>query len=190
MKKYFLILTVFIIALVTSACSCALNRSTLSKPDVYKLNQKASEYMALGDYDSAIARLTSINDLDPNHPEVYYNLGIAYLKKEDFPKAVAALNNAVTLKPDFSEAYYSLGVAYESWCDKQISELGATKDIAAKTQLRAQITQNIQNIYRSYQAFLEKAPEGAEKQEVQGQLNYLGEKYKDFAISNNAAFRE
>lgn len=190
MKKYFLILTVFIIALATSACSFPLNRSTLSKPDIYKLNQKASEYMSLGDYDSAIARLTSINDLDPNHPEVYYNLGIAYLKKEEFQKSVEALNNAVTLKPDFPDAYYSLGVAYESLTDKQISELGATKDISKKSVLRAQITQNIQSIYSSYTAFLEKAPDSSEKQQVQGQLDYLGEKYKDFAISNNAAFRD
>lgn len=188
MKKYLLILAVFIIAVSTSAC--ALNRSTLSKPDVYKLNQKASEYMSLGDYDSAIARLTSINDLDPNHPEVYYNLGVAYIKKEDYPKAVEALNNAVALKPDFAEAYYSLGVAYESLCDNQITQLGAEKDIAKKAQLRAQITQNIQNIYSSYTSFVEKAPEGTEKEEVKGQLNFLGEKYKDFAISNNAAFRE
>lgn len=188
MKKYFLILAVFIIAVSTSAC--ALNRSTLSKPDIYKLNQKASEYMALGDYDSAIARLTSINDLDSTHPEVYYNLGIAYLKKEDYQKAVEALNNAITLKSDFPEAYYSLGVAYESWTDKQITELAVEKDISKKAQLRAQITQNIQNIYSSYTSFLEKAPEGAEKEEVKGQLNFLSEKYKDFAISNNAAFRE
>lgn len=188
MKKWFLILTVLMISVTTSACS--LNRSTLSKPDIYKLNQKASEYMSLGDYDSAIARLESINDLDPNHPEVYYNLGVAYIKKEDYQKAVGALNNAVTLKPDFAEAYYSLGVAYESLCDKQITELAAEKDIMKKTQLRAQITQNIQSIYSSYNAFLEKAPESPEKEEVKGQLNFLGEKYKDFAISNNAAFRE
>ncbi len=188
MKKYFLILAILIISVTTSAC--ALNRSTLSKPDIYKLNQKAAEYMTAGDYDSAIARLESINDLDPNHPEVYYNLGVAYIKKEEYQKAVAALNNAVTLKPDFSEAYYSLGVAYESLCDKQIADLGAEKDVSKKAILRAQITQNIQNIYNSYNSFLEKAPESSEKQQVQGQLNFLGEKYKDFAISNNAAFRE
>lgn len=185
MKKYLNVLLVLACAISFSACNIRV-----SQQDVYTLNQKAAEYMSQGDYDNAIARLLSINDLEGNHPEVYYNLGIAYIKKEDYEKAIQALNNAVSLNPDFAEAYYSLGVAYESLADKQIVELGTTTDVAQKTELRAKITQNIQGIYNSYSQYLEKAPESQEKQDVKAQLNYLGEKYKNYAIDNKATFKE
>lgn len=188
MKKYFLILTIFIMALTTSACS--FNKSTLSKPDIYKLNQKAAEYMAAGDYDSAIARLESINDLDPTHPEVQYNLGVAYIKKEDYEEAVKALSDAVKLKSDFAEAYYSLGVAYEALCDEQIEDFKEEKDAKEKAELAAQIPQNIQNTYDSYNMFLEKAPDSPEKETVRSQLNFLGEKYKDFVAPNKTTIGE
>ena len=76
-----------LIAIVLFCCflfsGCGVS---VSKMDVAKLNQKAAVYMEQGDYDSAIARLIAINDLEDNHPEVYYNLGIAYIKKEDSQK--------------------------------------------------------------------------------------------------------
>lgn len=185
MKKYLKVLLVFAFALSFSACTVRV-----SQQDVYTLNQKAAEYMNQGDYDSAIARLLSIIDLESNHPEVYYNLGVAYIKKQDYEKAIQALNNAITLNQDFVEAYYSLGVAYESLADKQIAELGTTKDPMKKTEIRNKITQSIQGIHDSYSKYLEKAPESPEKQEVKAQFDYLGEKYKNYAIDNNATFRE
>lgn len=185
MKKYLKFLLVFAFALSFSACTIRV-----SQQDVYTLNQKAAEYMNQGDYDNAIARLLSINDLESNHPEVYYNLGVAYIKKEDYEKAILALNNAVSLNPDFVEAYYSLGVAYESLADKQITELASTKDATKKAEIRTKITQSIQGIYDSYSKYLEKAPESQEKQDVKTQFEYLGEKYKNYAIDNHATFRE
>ncbi|MDD3419988.1 MAG: tetratricopeptide repeat protein, partial [Candidatus Gastranaerophilales bacterium] len=156
MKKFCQILTVLALAISTSACD--LSNISLSRPDVYKLNQKAAEYMNQGLYDDAIARLVAINDLEPNHPEVYYNLGIAYIKKEDYPHAIEALKKAVELKPDMADAYFSLGIAYESLTDLQIQQVPTTKDFLRQTELKTQIAQNVQAIYDCYSRYLEKAP--------------------------------
>jgi len=66
-----------------------------------------------GDIEGAIARLESINDLNPNYPQTNYNLGIAYYKKGAYDKAIKSLEKAVKLNEKFSEAYYALGVIYE-----------------------------------------------------------------------------
>lgn len=84
-----------------------------SNLDIEKLNNKANNLMSAGDTDGAIARLESINDLNPNFPQTHYNLGIAYHKKKNYEKAIASLNRAISLKKDFAEAYYTLGVIYE-----------------------------------------------------------------------------
>lgn len=176
MKKYLGILIILAITLSTSAC----RKISLSQMDVYKLNQKAAEYMEKGDYDSAIARLVSINDLEDNHPEVYYNLGIAYLKKEDFEKAIESLTKATELKSEMADVYYSLGVAYEMQTDKKIEELAIIKDEAKKFEPKTQIAQNISLIQENYSKYLERLPEGAEKEQVKQQFSYLNDKYKEY----------
>lgn len=176
MKKYLGILMILAITLSTSAC----RKISMSQIDVYKLNQKAAEYMEQGDYDSAIARLVCINDLEDNHPEVYYNLGVAYIKKEDYEKAILALSKATELKPDMADAYYSLGVAYEMQTDAKIEELKTTTDEIKKTELKMQITQNMQYISENYSKYVEKIPEGAEKEQIKHQFDYLKDKYKDY----------
>jgi tetratricopeptide (TPR) repeat protein len=99
-----LIISLFLLIFLVSACS---------NFDIEKLNNKANALMNSGDTDGAIARLESINDLNPNYPQTHYNLGIAYHKKKNFDKAITSLNEAIRLKKDFADAYYTIGVVYE-----------------------------------------------------------------------------
>jgi arylsulfatase A-like enzyme/Tfp pilus assembly protein PilF len=48
-------------------------------------------------------------DIDP---EIWNNLGIAYLKKDSFDKAIEALERALTLDSKYAAAFYNLGEAY------------------------------------------------------------------------------
>jgi len=66
MKK---IKILFLLALTPFLVSCT---KVISNPDVQTLNQRAVELMNSGDVKGAIARLESINDLNPNFPQNHY----------------------------------------------------------------------------------------------------------------------
>jgi len=53
--------------------------------------------------------LTSI----PNNPDVYYNLGVEYLKKGDYLDATQEFMQVLKLNPKDADACYNLGVLYE-----------------------------------------------------------------------------
>lgn len=185
MKKVLGILIILAVSILTSAC----DKISISKKDVYILNEKAEKYMEQGDYDNAIARLLSINDLEDNHPEVYYNLGVAYIKKEDYEKAIQSLTKAIELKPNMADAYYSLGVAYEMQTDAKIEELKKTTDQNKKYELKMQISQNLHYVYDNYSKYIENLPNGQQKDEIKHQFDYLKDKYKDFlAIAKSDNF--
>lgn len=109
MKKFLLMTFVGMMFLLSG---CVNNLSNL---DIQKLNQKASEYMEAGEYEKAIARLESILDLNPNFPQTYFNLGVAYYQINDYEKALASLNIAIEKENDLADAYYSRAVVYEDW---------------------------------------------------------------------------
>lgn len=108
-----------IVLSITGLTSCTTSL------DVQKLNQKATNLIKAGDVDGAIARLESINDIDPNYAETHYNLGIAYYQKKDYEKSIKSLSEAVKLNPNISDAYYTMGVIYE---DMALTEIEKNKD--------------------------------------------------------------
>ena len=98
--------------------SLSLSVIGCSNLDIHRLNNKAAELMQQGDIDGAIARLESIQALNPNFPQTNYNLGIAYKEKGQFDNAVKYLDKAITLKPGFYQAHISLAVVYEELADQ------------------------------------------------------------------------
>ena len=60
----------------------------------------ATAYLTLGDWPSAVAWLRRAVALDPDHPDVHENLGIAYAESGDAPNARIHLAKAVELAPD------------------------------------------------------------------------------------------
>lgn len=95
----------------------------ISNPDVQTLNQRAVELMNSGDVKGAIARLESINDLNPNFPQNHYNLGVAYYRNGEFEKSVESLKTAIKLDKNITDAYYTTGLAYQEMAGKQIEML-------------------------------------------------------------------
>ena len=78
--------------------------------------------MQQGDVDGAIARLESIQDLNPNFPQTNYNLGVAYKEKQDLDKSAHYLERAISLKPDFYQAHIALSAVYEELVEKLIQQ--------------------------------------------------------------------
>lgn len=174
MKKFYKLLAIIFVSITFTGCITVLNIDTL--------NKKALEYMAKNDYDNAIARLVSINDLDPSYPEVHYNLGVAYIRKKEYPKALVELNKAVELKEDLTDAYYSLGVVNEELADQKIEELKKVKKETNKETLKQEIIKHVEDMFDSYEAYAELTTEDYEKEQIKGQFNFLEDKYKDYII--------
>lgn len=63
------------------------------------------------DYDGAIAAFQEGLRLAPDDPELWYNLGAAYLSKRDFARARDALQAALERDPDHHDARNNLGHA-------------------------------------------------------------------------------
>lgn len=150
MKKVMTLIVSVFLLMNTTGCCTKLNTQTL--------NNKAKELMELDNVDGAICRLESINDLDPNIAENYFNLAIAYHKKGKIELAVQKLNKAISLKKDFADAYYTLGIYLQEIADKYITK--EDKVLAAES-----LSLAIENfeIYKS----LIKNPDDIESVEVQ-----------------------
>ena len=114
MKKALMIVSVLIVAVISTAC--------INNIAVQELNNKAAEYMQKGDYESAMNRLQASLDLDATMYETYYNLGIAAINAKRFDKAIEALEGGIKIKPDFADFYYSLGLAQCELADETVDE--------------------------------------------------------------------
>jgi len=117
MKKLKLLL---LLALTPFLVSCT---KVISNPDVQTLNQRAVELMNTGDVKGAIARLESINDLNPNFPQNHYNLGVAYYKNQEYEKSIESLKQALSLDKKIADAYYTIGLAYQDLAGKEIAKI-------------------------------------------------------------------
>lgn len=110
MKKALMIVSVLIVAVISTAC--------INNMAVQELNNKAAEYMQKGDYESAMNRLQASLDLDSTMYETYYNLGVAAINAQKYDKAIEALEGGIKVKSDFADFYYSLGIAQNSLADE------------------------------------------------------------------------
>ena len=113
MKKAFLLASILLISVISTAC--------INNFAVQELNNKAKAFMDKGDYVSAIERLKSSVDLDDSVFETQYNLAVAYTKAEDYENAIKAYNAASELNPDFADLYYSRAVCEENLAKDVIS---------------------------------------------------------------------
>jgi len=52
-------------------------------------------------------------EIMPDNPDIHYNLGILYLKRNDYFDAAQEFMQAVRLNPQDAEACYNLGILYE-----------------------------------------------------------------------------
>ena len=109
MKKAIMIAMVLAVAVISTAC--------INNIAVQELNNKASEYMQKGDYESAMSRLQASLDLDATIYETYYNLGIAAINANKYDIALDAINKGIKIKPDFANFYYALGLAQSGKAD-------------------------------------------------------------------------
>lgn len=192
MKKAFLLASILLISVITTAC--------INNFAVQELNNKAKAFMDKGDYTSAIERLKSSVDLDSTVFETQYNLAVAYTKAEDYENAIKTYDEASKINPDFADIYYSRAVCEENLAkdiisgqlvvdeDNNISKAPEKDDeedtVSKNSQLPdyaiVAITKYLDSASEDYQIYLDKSQNTSEKEEINNkleELKTLAEKY-------------
>ena len=75
-----------------------------------------------GDYDSAITKLKTVLQLEPEHFEAQLALGMAYYREGDYATAIAEGRKAETLRPHDQLVHTNLSLFYMKAGDKTTAE--------------------------------------------------------------------
>lgn len=65
--------------------------------------------------EEAVARYLKAAEKTPRNPDIYYNLGIEYIKAKQFERAAESFKRALQLNPRDKDSCYNLGVIYDSY---------------------------------------------------------------------------
>jgi Tfp pilus assembly protein PilF len=76
-----------------------------------KTHEKGHELLLNEKYVEAIALFTDALEVDPNHPDIYSDRGVAYLHLKNEQNCMEDLNTALTLQPDYSFRFASRAYA-------------------------------------------------------------------------------
>lgn len=71
----------------------------------------ASIFLEKEDYDSVIEECREVIEINPDLPEIYNFLGIAYRRKGEIGRAIKEYKKVILLWPQFPEIHYNLGIA-------------------------------------------------------------------------------
>ena len=111
------------------------------------LNIFGSANLALKQNKKAIKNFKKAITLNPNSPEVFYNLGLSFHNDGNFKSAQLSYREAIKLKPNYAEAHCNLGMSF--------SELGDFEEALVSYQKAIEIDPkyagayyNLGNIYR------------------------------------------
>jgi tetratricopeptide (TPR) repeat protein len=85
-----------------------------AQAETQAMAQQAIEAMRAGRDDEAITKFNEIVAKIPTCSDCYYNLGVAYSKKQQFTEAEAAFTKATELAPNNADAYTGLANVYNA----------------------------------------------------------------------------
>ena len=69
-------------------------------------------YEIVDRYPDAVSAYRKAAQLNPDNPDIFYNLGWALMESEKYIEALVSLKKAIRLNPKNTDAYYSLGWVY------------------------------------------------------------------------------
>ncbi len=174
-QKVFPAFIIVVLALFTTSCG---KNFSISNPDIQKLTEKAQQLMQEGEFNAAIGRLESINDLNPGLAENNYNLGIAYYKTNQYEKALDSLQKAIVLDNRLKDAYYTLAVIYEEIALKNAEAAEKIEKEEEKIKLLARIKQNYIDAKENYVSYIDLIGLSEERKQVLEKIEEFNEKIK------------
>lgn len=182
MKKALLIVSILLVAVVSTAC--------INNFAVRDLNNKAQSYMQKGDYTQAIERLKSSIDLDPSVYETHYNLAVAYTQAEDYLNATEEYKKALDIKPNEADVFYSLATAQNNLAvdieqgrvrlnidgklyKPNANEVDFSEEYKMNDKEKEFVAEYKNAAVQNYQKYLELKPSADDKEQVEKQIEAL-----------------
>jgi len=108
-KKTGIILIFISLAIIMTGCAedkALKKRQSLAKQDLGKI------FLGQENFTAGLNELLKAEELDPENPEIQYNLAIAYRFMDLHANSIAHFKKAIELRQNFSEAYNDLGNTY------------------------------------------------------------------------------
>ncbi|MGA1841086.1 MAG: tetratricopeptide repeat protein [bacterium] len=75
--------------------------------------EKGKNLFIEGKMKAALEEFNAFAQIEPDSPEVHYNLGLTYYELDKYSEAIGEYQKAIRLKPDLAEAYFNMGVVYD-----------------------------------------------------------------------------
>lgn len=86
-------------------CTALINQVQVRDPGNYQIQLLSARLrLVKKDYDGAITEYERLAARFKNSPQIFYQLGLAYLAKDDLTRALRNINQAVNLDPNFDDA--------------------------------------------------------------------------------------
>ncbi|WP_456385935.1 tetratricopeptide repeat protein [Desulfolithobacter sp.] len=92
----------FLVLLIGTALACA-SCSESPEKRYQRLNSQAQQYLAAKQYSQAIATWNELLSLNPDAPNIYYNLAKTYELSGQYPEALQAFQKHLSRHPDSQE---------------------------------------------------------------------------------------
>jgi cytochrome c-type biogenesis protein CcmH/NrfG len=77
------------------------------------MNRLSNVLISLGKDEEALEMLKRAQELSPDHPNIYANMGKIYLKFKNYMKAGEAFQNSIQISPFNPEIHFDLATALE-----------------------------------------------------------------------------
>ena len=82
------------------------------KQSLVLFNILGAALQAIGKFKEAIDSYSQAIRINPNDPDIHYNIGLAFYNLRQFDNSANSYNKAILLKPDYSGAHHNLGAIF------------------------------------------------------------------------------
>ena len=182
MKKTFLLFTLLLVSVMTTAC--------INKFAVEELNNKAVKYLDSGDSETAICRLKSSLDLDEEFYQTHYNLSLAYNSLGNYEGAIQEAERVLELKPDFYDAIYVIAYATNEMAmkliDKPRQDENSTEEVLTPEEM-IDFNNKAEKAIELYNEYLVKKVNAVNEKQINERIEELNEFIKEHSYKLEAA---
>jgi len=95
---------------------------SMMKAQTASILQRAVELQKESRYDESLSYYIKALNIEPENPDIHYNIGTVFQAKNDMPRAERAYTKTLELKPDHAEAKSALAMVSTARQDKDIAD--------------------------------------------------------------------
>jgi len=92
------------------------------KTQVALFLDRAVKFQKQGNYDESLNNYIRALNLEPNNPDIHYNVGTAFQAKKDFTRALKAYSKAIELNPNHQEAKDAIATLNKEEQERLVTE--------------------------------------------------------------------